>query len=593
MIALILSLLVSLFFYINFGFYITKILKIKTNFVEKSLIGLVVCNTLVSIVSIFFPINLPVTFFFIAVGLILLFFNKVELHYFFKHLKEKKLIISISLLFFIVGFFLALGSHENYDTDLYHLQTIKWIERYPVVPGLANLHGRIGYNSNIFTLFALTSFQGIFNQEIYSINLSIFFIVVCYFINLLFSLYHKDGITNIFFLILFVFLIILRLKNLSSPSPDFLSSVITFFIFSRLIEISTRYEKYNFENFIPVIILSVYLLTVKLSALPILLISVFILLKFKVKYKDIYWLSFFIFVIIMPWIVRNIILTGWLVYPQTVVDIFNFDWKVPLASVVKEKIAITGWARIRGDYHTVAAAMDFREWFPIWWQSQIFLHRIIILLSFTFPIIITALHIVRVIKLSYLTYSIVITSLAGVIFWLLLAPTWRFGESYLLIASMTPLLVLKKDLLKSNHITKILILVLVFTFGYYAVHKYFIILFLFVCFLYINAYFKLFNNINLNYIFIMLLFFSTYIKRNFAFVASNSSNFILPKKNPIPPTLKFKTYEISGETIYVPLEGDRCYDLDFPCTPYPDSTLVLRSNTLQHGFKSVNESRVN
>jgi hypothetical protein len=592
MVALILSLLVSLFLFANFGFYITKRLKIKSNFAEKFLIGLVACNTLVSIVSIFSPINIFIAFFFFVVGFILLFLNISDFHYFFKKLKEKRFIIFISLLFLIVGFFLALGPHESYDTDLYHLQTIKWIERYPVVPGLANLHGRIGYNSNVFTLFAFTSLQGIFDQEIYSINFSIFFIVVCYFINLLFTLYLKDGITNVFFLILFVFLIILRLKNLSSPSPDFLSSVITLFIFSRLIEISTRYEKFNFEIFIPVIILSVYLLTVKLSALPILLISFFILLKFKVKYKDIYWLSFLILVIIMPWIVRNIILTGWLVYPQTVVDIFNFDWKVPLASVVKEKIAITGWARIRGDYHTVAAAMDFREWFPIWWQSQIFLHRLIILLSFIFPIIITALNITRVIKISYLTYSIVITSLAGVIFWLLLAPTWRFGESYLLIASMTPLLVLKKDLLKSNYITKILILVLVFTFGYYTLHKNFVVLFLFVGFLYINYHYNLFNNIKINFIFIMLLFFSTYIKRNFAFVASNSSNLILPKKNPIPSILKFKTYEMSGVTIYVPLEGDRCYDIDFPCTPYPDSTLVLRGNTLRHGFKHVNESRV-
>ena len=90
----------------------------------------------------------------------------------------------------------------------------------------------------------------------------------------------------------------------------------------------------------------------------------------------------------------------------------------------------------------------------------------------------------------------------------------------------------------------------------------------------------------------MLLFFSTYIKRNFIPVTSNLYNFILPNNNSGPSTLKFKTYEINSVTIYVPLEGDRCYDIDFPCTPYPDSTLVLRGNTLRQGFKHVNESRL-
>ena len=86
-----------------------------------------------------------------------------------------------------MGFFLALGPHESYDTDLYHLQTIKWIEKYPVVPGLANLHGRIGFNNNIFTLFALTSFEGVFNQEIYSIHLSFFLLL--YYILLIFYIH--------------------------------------------------------------------------------------------------------------------------------------------------------------------------------------------------------------------------------------------------------------------------------------------------------------------------------------------------------------------------------------------------------------------
>jgi hypothetical protein len=35
----------------------------------------------------------------------------------------------------------------NHDTGLYHWQTIKWLIQEPLVPGLANLHHRFGFNS--------------------------------------------------------------------------------------------------------------------------------------------------------------------------------------------------------------------------------------------------------------------------------------------------------------------------------------------------------------------------------------------------------------------------------------------------------------
>ena len=45
----------------------------------------------------------------------------------------------------------------HYDTGLYHAQAIRWIEEYGVVPGLANLHSRFGYNSASFALSAFFS----------------------------------------------------------------------------------------------------------------------------------------------------------------------------------------------------------------------------------------------------------------------------------------------------------------------------------------------------------------------------------------------------------------------------------------------------
>lgn len=45
--------------------------------------------------------------------------------------------------------------HYNYDAALYHLQTMKWLQESVLPTGLANLHGRFGYNSAWLTIAAL------------------------------------------------------------------------------------------------------------------------------------------------------------------------------------------------------------------------------------------------------------------------------------------------------------------------------------------------------------------------------------------------------------------------------------------------------
>ena len=47
---------------------------------------------------------------------------------------------------------IALGEH--YDTGLYGVQAVRWFITYPLVPGLGNLLGQLGFNSSVFLWFA-------------------------------------------------------------------------------------------------------------------------------------------------------------------------------------------------------------------------------------------------------------------------------------------------------------------------------------------------------------------------------------------------------------------------------------------------------
>ena len=49
--------------------------------------------------------------------------------------------------------------------------------------------------------------------------------------------------------------------------------------------------------------------------------------------------------VLIPWLVRNVVLTGWLIYPFEAVDLFSVDWKVPLELMQHDADQIKAWGR--------------------------------------------------------------------------------------------------------------------------------------------------------------------------------------------------------------------------------------------------------
>jgi hypothetical protein len=595
-IALISSTLFSLFLLTIFGVFITKTLKIPSNFVEKLLIGLVVSNTLTTCISLFFPINIIIASTFVVLGLFLLMYIREEIKIYALSISTNTYTLLFSLSFILIAFLLSIRNPSNYDTGLYHLQSIKWIEQFSVVPGLANLHGRFGFNPNIFTFFALTSFKDLFKQEIFSVNFTLFSIVAFYFIKRIYSLFKQQEVSNLFFVFFFIFLIIIRLSNLSSPSPDFSSTVIALFVFARMIDLT--YQKGNLElkNYFPILILSIYLVTIKLAAIPILLLFVFVFVKYKSELRKSIWLIPILCIIVAPWLARNIITTGWLVYPFPSLDLFSFDWKVPLENVIREKESVTGWARSPGKGYREVLEMDFVDWIPIWWQKRMgSVHGVIFVLSIVLPLIIFIGQILKKLTVDLFTNAVIISSFLGVVFWFLLAPNWRFGEYFILVAAMSPLLALKSSKRPTLTPKFLFTVILICLLAYYTLENAFFGILLMFPLLFFKRYINSSNKPKIIFGLLLSLTFGNYVFRNYssiknvAYKVLYSNAIITPTRIRVPSDVDFKTYNISGFDIYVPTNGDRCFDQDIPCTPHPKSTLVLRENTLKAGFKHINK----
>ena len=64
----------------------------------------------------------------------------------------------------------ALGEPGNYDTGLYHIGAINYSRDFPLIPGLANLHERFGFNSSMWPLSAWLGSLGWHGEEFRLVN---------------------------------------------------------------------------------------------------------------------------------------------------------------------------------------------------------------------------------------------------------------------------------------------------------------------------------------------------------------------------------------------------------------------------------------
>lgn len=549
MIGLLISTLMLSFLFLVLGTSIKKRFRLLTNHTDTILFGLVCLNTITTFLSIFFALNFYILIILFIICLCLCFYIRREILLLFTFLKSKKIILLCGIPIILIAFIISLGQPLNWDTGLYHLQSIKWIEEYPVIPGLANLHGRFGFNPNIFTVFSLTSFSRVFGQEIFSVNFTLFSLFVLYFINRLYIIYLEESISNNFIFILLVFITILNLsENLSSPSPDFISTILPLYILSKLSKHSYVNNELFCYEIISIVILSIYILTVKLSALPILIFPLLLMWKFKIKKQHILWLIPICVLIVLPWLVRNVVLTGWLVYPFPMADLFNFDWKVQLSQVQLEKLAITGFARSHGHQVREAYYMNVFEWIPLWWKEVIRPNQILFLASVILPLIIFY----NKNKIEFINLAIIFTSFIGVLYWFMLAPDFRFGKAFIVIGAISPLLYYKFKVQ------------LFWEPNFKIIYPFFVVI-------------------------VMLIFYFGKSSTGFnivRIVRENLPKLITPDIIEIPENIKFKTYQVGGIKFYAPTEEDRCFNHCLPCTGYPDTTLSLRGKTLQSGFKN-------
>ena len=320
------------------------------------------------------------------------------------------------------------------DTLGYHAQTIQWIEKYKAVPGLVHLHTRFGYQGLLFVDAALFGFNFTGTQGITFLNSTILFWFLIFITNRINHNFFKGGKKiyglawlSLLFLSMWSYTQI-RLTA-TSASPDFIATLFILIIVYQLLEKDIKHLVS--PDWLLVAFLSLVAVTIKLSVAPILLIAaVPAFLGLTKRNISLFLAVLFLSVITLsPFIIRNVITSGYVVFPSTAFDVANVDWKLSPALTVNEKNYITAYAKKQGvsaDEISAVNRMKAAEWLPNWWQNRSTADKTIVLL-FVLSFIGALVSLKAFIRSGFITILTLLTMVSGIIFWFINAPDPRFG----------------------------------------------------------------------------------------------------------------------------------------------------------------------
>lgn len=420
--------------------------------------GIVITTTYAGYFSLFYKVGLIANIIMLAVCAAFVFIDKADFLediYRLKSIKPWKACVFI-ILVFAVAFFTMEGE-LFWDTGLYHCQTIRWIEEYGVVKGLGHIVKRLAYNSTYFCQCALYSFKDVCGQSLHTLSGFYTLLMMCYAV---FGFDKRENLSeneqaqmawrglSVLRLFPFVYFIIIC-SEIVSPASDFPLVNLIIFVTLRWFHNLANREKSE-TPYALLCVLIAFIVSVKLSVgvLVILVLApAFWLIKGK-KVKDIVLYLILGIVVSAPYFIRSVIISGWIIYPFTGVDLFNVDWKMTKEYVDADAIEMMLWGR--GTEGAGNPDDSIFVWFKSWWdyiytpQQQVITAAAISILSAS---VLFAYRIIRILidmvkdkvvfakaatkyGLEYSYFELVI--IACLAFWLFKSPGIRYGFGYLL-----------------------------------------------------------------------------------------------------------------------------------------------------------------
>ncbi len=348
---------------------------------------------------------------------------------------------------FVLLFNQAATPPANYDTGTYHQQVIRWINTYPAVPGLANYHLRLGYNSSWLTSGAVFSFPFFAIGPLYPVTLFVFLVFCGYAFAPLHAVIQGSRLTTSGLLRLtlgaasFVYLI----TEVSSPGTDAPTTLLIWFLVCEAARLIEERSLLADPQFILLAALTFFCVSAKLSSL-LLAVGPAIAglgLARRRDFRGLTWLAGLSAFFLLPYLGRNLVLSGYLVFPGLGWDPFHFDWRVPAETALEEARVIRWFASSPGTPFNEFETMHLVDWAPEWFARLLPRQKALLAACGGLPLLLAGLALIfrslrRQIGRAVWLLSLQAILLCGIIFWFLSAPAMRFGYGALAAFASLP-----------------------------------------------------------------------------------------------------------------------------------------------------------
>lgn len=550
-----LSVIVS-FLYIGFtaflsGFGVKLLIRRFLGYEIRETVGIVVAGLGAATVyagffSLLGPVGAAANIGLLIFCALVCFIGRKDLTAFWREKKKQLTPLKAGLLILLL-LIMAYGTSRGYmhfDTGLYHAQSIRWIEEYGVVPGLVNLHSRLAYNSSAFVLTALYSGAFLTGQSLHTAAgfLALLLAVKGFSFKGLFV--SGKMILSDFVRIALLWYLSIIYTEMMSPSSDYFAMLFLFYIVLTWLELTEKKEK-DITPYSLLCVLLAVTITVKLSVAVMLLLVLkpaVVLLKEK-QYTRIGIYLLLGIIAAFPWLARNVILSGWLIYPFDGLDLFQVDWKIPIGELQYDAEEIRVYAK--GMTDVLLKDTPISGWFPGWFAALKGMEKIWVL---TCAVSLAAGPLWCIwtwIKKKKEDYDLIFLEMvlaAGYLFWQLGSPLVRYGYLYILAFPFLTFGLFFVSLFGDGRLAYRIAAAAVVLLGMYKAVG-------------------LFHNMSLY---------------------SHMDCYLWQQDYYTGP---YDSYQLGEITVYVPLEsGQIGYDR-FPSSPYVREDVVLRDTTIEGGFQ--------
>ena len=475
----------------------------------------------------------------------------------------------------------ASGPPENGDTGIYYLNAIRWASDYPVVPGLGNLHLFLALNSSHFLYASLVDVGPWEFRSQHVVNgllLAVLLAQIAWSVAQLLTVPGAWRLRHLYFTLLLP--IVLKWSDsrfwVSSPAPDLPIFILGILLVASLLDMIESPDQDAFASgftLLGVGLLAALGVTIKLSFAVFALTGVVLGVGIWVQRRG--WgaqsrkvlisVAAAMSLLIVPWMVRGIFLSGYPLFPSTLGAV-PVEWRMPEEKTRAIREGITNWAR-----------QPFKrpeELLPGWawlepWSVQIGKKTFEVLV----PLCLFGVSALFAFLLGKrgrrAAWLLLLVPLSSLVFWFLVAPDARFAGSAFWVLGVTAFLLALDDfkLLQRGALRGALVAVA-----------------LLLC-LWPVKYFpwKKWNGPGSDAGFHPPPAPGCRLKA----VPDSSADGSLS----VSPALETRTglkefVTRSGLRIQVPVEGDQCWEAPLPCSPGCSPYLRLRSEgDLGQGFK--------